>query len=259
MSVDALVAAGGIPKPDDPLYEFTQGQSKAMLDIAGQPMAQWVLNALGASQYVDNVVIVGLDESSGLKCKKPLHFIPNQGGILENIRGATRKIVEINPKAEYVLIASSDVPAVTPEMVDWIVEQTQSGDEMVFNMVERELMETRFPDSKRTFTKLKGIEVCGGDMNVVGIDTILAENSIWDRLTAVRKNPLKQAALVGFDTLLLVLLRLVDVEGAAKRVSKNLGLQGRGVLCPYPEVAMDVDKVHHLESVRKDLEAAMAK
>lgn len=252
-----MLTAGGIPKPDDPLYEFTSGQSKALLDVAGKPMAQWVLDALGASKSVDNVVVVGLDESSGLTCKKPLHFIPNQGAMLNNIIGAARKIAEINPAADNVLIASSDIPTITPEIVDWVVAQQQAGDDMVFNVVERSKMETRFPDSRRTFTKLKGMEVCGGDLNISTMDTILAEDSIWPQIAAARKNPLKQASLIGFDTLLVVLLRLADLEGAAKRASKNLGINIRAILSPHPELAMDVDKVHHLETIRRELEAAV--
>ncbi len=27
--MDAIITAGGIPKPEDPLYEYTQGKSKA--------------------------------------------------------------------------------------------------------------------------------------------------------------------------------------------------------------------------------------
>ena len=33
--MDAIVTAGGIPHPDEPLYPYTQGGSKATLDIAG--------------------------------------------------------------------------------------------------------------------------------------------------------------------------------------------------------------------------------
>ena len=252
-----MLTAGGIPKPDDPLYEFTKGQSKALLYVAGKAMAQWVLDALGASSSVDSVVVVGLDESNGLTCKKPLDFIPNQGAMLDNIIGAARKIAEINPAAHSVLIASSDIPTVTPEMVDWVVAQQQAGDDLLFNVVERSTMEARFPDSQRTFAKLKGIEVCGADMNIATMDTILAEDSIWPQIAAARKNPLKQASLIGFDTLLVVLLRLADLDGAAKRASKNLGINGRAIISPYPELAMDVDKVHHLETIRREMEATV--
>lgn len=255
MKIDAMVTAGGIPEENDPLFEFTQGKSKALLDIAGKPMAQWILDALDESKQVANIVVVGLESPSGLTSKKPLHFIPNQGGMLTNIFAAARKIKEINPKANQALIVSSDIPTISGEMVDWIIDRIEADDDLLYHAVERSIMEARFPNSNRTFTKLKGIQVCGGDLNVSSLATILAENSIWQALADSRKNPLKQASLIGFDILFSLLLRLENIEQLAARASKNLDLKTRAVLCPYPEIAMDVDKVSHLESVRKDLES----
>ncbi len=57
--MDAIVTAGGIPLPEDPLYPYTEGHSKAMLEIAGKPMIQWVLDALSASSKVENVILIG--------------------------------------------------------------------------------------------------------------------------------------------------------------------------------------------------------
>ena len=34
--MDALVVAGGIPKEGEPLYEYTQGLPKALLDVGGK-------------------------------------------------------------------------------------------------------------------------------------------------------------------------------------------------------------------------------
>lgn len=253
-----MVTAGGIPKPDDPLYEFSQGESKALIDVAGKAMAQWVLDALDGSEQVENIVVVGLDKPNGLTSSKALHFIPNTGGMLTNVLSAAQKVREVNPAAKQVVVASSDIPTITPEMVDWVIDQIEPEDELLYHAVERSLMEERFPNSQRTFTKLRGIQVCGGDLNVGALDTILKEDSIWQKIADARKNPLRQASLVGFDTLLAVLLRLENVDQVAKRASRNLGINGRGILCPYPEIAMDVDKVSHLETVRQDLEAAQA-
>ncbi len=58
MKIDAMLTAGGIPEENDPLFEFTQGQSKALLDVAGKPMAQWILDALDESKQVGNIVVV---------------------------------------------------------------------------------------------------------------------------------------------------------------------------------------------------------
>lgn len=120
--MDAIVTAGGIPQPTDPLYAYSNGSSKALIDIAGKPMIQWVLDALGDSKKVDNVIIIGLSPKSGLTCKKPLHYVSNQGRMLANIVTGVNKSLELHKKNEYVLIVSSDIPTLKGEMVDWLVK-----------------------------------------------------------------------------------------------------------------------------------------
>lgn len=252
--MDAIVTAGGVPAPDDPLYEYSLGESKAMIDVAGKPMVQWILDALSGAVEVENVVIIGIDESSGVTCNKPTRFIPSRGNMVDNIRAGTEEIVNINPDTEYVLVVSSDIPGITPEIIDWTVTTCmETQDDIYYSVVSREVMEKRFPGSKRTYTKLKGIHLSGGDMNVVSRDTVMSKQGLWDRMEAARKNPIKQAALIGFDTLFLVLFRLVDLDGAVKNASKRLKLSVRAVVSPYAEVAMDVDKPHQLEILREDL------
>jgi len=256
LKFDALLSAGGIPQPGDSLYEFSQGRSKALIEIAGKPMVQWILDALSQAEHIGNVVIVGLSEEDGLTCKKPLSYVPNQGEMLPNIRAGAKRIVELNPQAEYCVLVPSDTPAITGEMVDWVLEQVRvPDDEMLYNVVEKAVMEARFPDSRRTFTRLKDAEVCGGDVTPVALRVILSSGGTWEKLSDARKSPLKQAALVGFDTLLLLLLRQLTIENAAKRASRSLGLRARAQRCPYAEIGMDVDKAHHLEVIRQYLEA----
>ena len=120
--MDAVVIAGGIPNPEDPLYTYLKGDAKALVDIAGKPMVQWVLDALSESQRVKNVILVGLSPKNELTCKKPLHFLTNQGRMLSNIVAGINKSVELDKKSKYVLIVSSDIPALKAHRVDWLVE-----------------------------------------------------------------------------------------------------------------------------------------
>lgn len=252
--MDAIVIAGGIPKPDEPLYPYTKGASKALLDIAGKPMVQWVMDALSGAKNVEHVVLIGLEPDSQISCTKPITYIANQGSMLENILGGIKKVLQINPQATHVLVASSDIPAISAEMVDWVVQTCNQTDEDVYyNVIPREVMEKRFPGSNRSYTRLKDVEVCGGDMNVVRTMTVTQKRATWDKLVESRKNVFKQAALIGYDTLLLLVSRKVTLEGAVKRVTKRLNITGRAILCPYAEVGMDVDKPHQLEIMRADL------
>ena len=253
--MDAVVTAGGIPKQGEPLYEYTRGKSKALLDVAGKPMVQWVLEALDGAASIQRVVIIGLEPESGVTSRKTVAFLPNQGGMVENIRTGVFKILELNPEAHHVLMVSSDIPGITPEMVDWVVATAMQTDEdAYYNVIPRQDMEKVFPESKRSYTHLKDLDVCGGDMNVIRSSMVTAEEGIWNELIASRKNVFKQAAIIGYDILFLLLLRRLTIDDAVKRVARRLQITGRAIVCPYAEVGMDVDKPHQLEMLRAYLE-----
>lgn len=253
--MDAIIIAGGIPAPDEPLYEYTQGSFKALLDLAGKPMIQWILEALSDSDSVERVVVVGISEEDCVNCTQDITYIPNQGDMVENVRAGVLEVIRLNPQAVKVLMVSSDIPTITPEMVDWLIDNTQQDDlDVYYNVITREVMEARFPTSKRSFTHLNGMDVCGGDMNVMATRMVTSNDELWDKLVAARKSPLKQASLIGFDTLLLLLFRAVTLERAVELVTKRLNITGRAIVCPYAEIGMDVDKPHQLEIVRSELE-----
>ena len=257
--MDAIVIAGGVPNPDELLYPYTQGAPKALLDVAGKPMAQWVLDALEQAQTIDRVVIVGLEANCGIRCTKIVAYIESEGSILQNIRAGVKKVLEFNPTVGHVAVVSADIPGILPEHVDWVVRTAMQTDEDVYyNVITRQVMEARYPGSKRSYTRLKDVEVCGGDLNVIRAMTVTGNDELWERIIASRKNVFKQAALLGYDTLLLLLLRRVTLEGALRRVTKRVNLTGRALLCPYAEIGMDIDKPHQLELMRADLSRRLA-
>ena len=118
----AIVTAGGIPQPEDPLYAYSKGDSKALIDVAGKPMVQWVLDALNDAREVDEIIMIGLSAKSGLSSKKKMHYLSNQGRMLANIVAGVDKALELDPMTEYVMIVSSDIPSMTGDMVDWLVK-----------------------------------------------------------------------------------------------------------------------------------------
>ena len=251
--MNAVVLAGDSCGPENLLFTYTQGKPKALVDVAGKPMAQWVLDALSGAASIDEVHVVGLDVTCGLTCAKPLHFLPSQGGMLDNIKAGIQHTCHINPKACHTLIVSCDIPAITPGIVDWRVNSALEHDaDIDYVVVERKTMEKRFPGANRSYVRLKDCELCGGDMNVARI-ALLKQEQLWLQIIAARKNAFKQAALIGIDILLLLLLKRISLQDAERRVSKRLGVKGRVCISPYAEIAMDVDKPHQLELMRNDL------
>ena len=252
--MDAIVTAGGIPRPEDPLYTYSHGDSKALIDVAGKPMIQWVLDALGNAKQVDNVIIIGLSPKSGVTCKKPIHYVSNQGRMLANIVAGVNKALEINKKTKYVLVVSSDIPTLKSEMVDWLINTCmETKDDLYYGVCPRDVMEARFPGSKRTYTHLKDMDVCGADMNLTHVRMTTEHLDMWESLIGSRKSPLKQAGIIGFGTLFALFTRRLTLEDAVQRVSDRIGIKGRAIVWPYAEPCMDIDKPSQLELLREDL------
>jgi GTP:adenosylcobinamide-phosphate guanylyltransferase len=252
--MDAIVTAGGIPRPEDPLYPYSHGNSKALIDVAGKPMVQWVLDALGDARNVDNVIVVGLSPKSGVTCKKPLHFVSNQGRMLANIVAGVNKALELDKKNKYVLIASSDIPTLKSEMVDWLIDTCmETKDDLYYGICSREVMEARFPNSRRTYTRLKDMDLCGSDINIAHVRMATEHLDMWETLIGSRKSPLKQASTIGLDTFFQVLTRSITLDQLVEKVCRRLGITGRAIRWQNAEPCMDVDKPHQLELMRADL------
>jgi GTP:adenosylcobinamide-phosphate guanylyltransferase len=223
-------------------------------------MIQWVLDALSDSKKVDNVIIIGLSPKSGLTCKKPLHYLSNQGRMLANIVAGVNKSLELHKKNEHVLIVSSDIPTLKGEMVDWLVKTAmQTKDDIYYGVCPREVMEARFPASNRTYTKLSDMEVCGADVNIIHVNQVTQHLDTWEALIGNRKSPLRQAGVIGLDTLFQLWRRQFTLQALVERASERIGIKGRAIIWDHAEPCMDVDKPHQLELMRADLAAQQRK
>ncbi|MBK7450152.1 MAG: hypothetical protein IPJ47_12295 [Anaerolineales bacterium] len=68
----------------------------------------------------------------------------------------------MKPNTDHLLVCSADIPALRGSMVDWLVKTAmQTEDDLYYGECPKEVMEARYPESKRTYTKLKDIELCG--------------------------------------------------------------------------------------------------
>jgi len=134
------------------------------------------------------------------------------------------------------------------------VEKSQeTKDDLYYGICPRDVMEGRFPGSKRTYTKLKGIELCGADMHVSHVSMATEHLDMWESLIGNRKNPLKQASIIGLGIFFQVFTKSITLDDLVGKVSKRIGINGRAIQFPYAEPCMDVDKPHQLEMLREDL------
>jgi CTP:molybdopterin cytidylyltransferase MocA len=250
-SIYAIVLAGGMITENDPLYPLTGELKKSMLPVAGKPMVQWVIEAIDQSKAVSHIVVAGLEDPLWFATTKPVITAPDAGSMLTNIKNGLDIVNDSNHQEEFVLLASGDIPTITPEIVDWRVRGAITvGADINYAVVTKETMEARFPHSQRSYVRLRDMQVCGGDLNVLRT-SLVGEDKLWERIIQARKSAWRQASLLGYDLLFQLLARRISLEVAGRKVSERLGIFGVGSVSPYAELAMDIDKPAHLEVVEK--------
>ena len=254
--IPALVLAGRSLSQDDLLAEHAQGRPKALIPLAGRPMVAYVIDALARSRYVPRVTVVGLDGLPGESFPVPVDLLPDAHDLLTNAETGLRHAATACPGARGVLVSSSDVPLVTAAMVDSLVETFLHTDhDLYYCAIERSVMETRFPGSRRSYVHLREGDFAGGDISMLHPTLIMQNRELWRRLSEARKSAIQQARLIGLRTALLLLTHRLSLAGAERRVSKALHIRGRVFPCPFAEVGMDVDKPFQLHIVRAEIEA----
>jgi len=253
--MDAIVLAGGVPDEEAPLYPYTKGKPKAALEIGGKPMLQWVLDSLEKAETINRIVVVGCEDLQvDLQSTKVVSYQPDGSDMISSFKSGADAILEINPDAVEVAVVSADIPLLTPESVDWVINKSlESNEEIYYCVINQPAMENKYPESARSYTRLKDMNVCGGDVAVINLDLYTKKKDFWGKISQARKSSLRMAALIGIDILLLLVLRRLSLEDAVNRITRRLKITGKGLLCPYPEIGMDIDKPYQLELAQREL------
>ncbi len=252
--MDCIVIAGGRPAESEPLYAITKGAPKALLKFGERTMVDYVVSALRASQYIDRIVVVGLSSDEGISHHRSLITLPDQGGLISNGIAGLSWLAENQNDSEHILMCSSDIPAITTPIIDEFIEECLPFDFAVYySLVTREVMENRFPNSKRTFVKLRDIEVAGGDVFIAIPGLAQSHRQLLEDLAAGRKRAWRLARIVGPVTLLKLLIGRLTVKDIELKATNYIGHPVRVVIFPHAEIAMDVDKPHHIEILGSDI------
>jgi GTP:adenosylcobinamide-phosphate guanylyltransferase len=254
--VVAVISAGWSPSENDPLAEYTQGKSKALIPIVGKPMIAHVVDALAASHHVEHFVIVALDPTADVRFPVPVEHVPDAGDIIGNAEAGLQYALSHYPDLDAVLLCSSDLPTITAPIVDALIEECFKTDhDLYYSVIERSVMEGRFPESRRSYVHLREGDFAGGDLILIRPTIAIGQRDLWQSLAAARKHPLQQARFVGLGLFLRLVTRRLSLSDAEHRISQVLNIRGRVIPFPYAEVGMDVDKPFQLDIVRAELEA----
>lgn len=224
-------------------------QYEAEVPIAGRPMVEWVILALKEAERVDQVILVGprRSRSDGV-------IVTEAGKTLwESLASGLR---QVSPSATQVLLVTADIPLITGAIIDEFIEHCPLDADLVYPVVEKERTLSRFPETMRTYVRLAGMTVTGGNMVVANPKVLPKVEERAKVLIAHRKSPLRLARDVGLILLLKLMTGRLSLSDAERRVSQVFGITGRVLECPHPEVGVDVDKIGDFTMAERVLSAA---
>ncbi|HYG58331.1 MAG TPA: hypothetical protein VD902_09755, partial [Symbiobacteriaceae bacterium] len=141
------------------------------------------------------------------------------------------------------------------EIIDGLVALCrQKPADIYYPIVEKSIGENKYPFVKRTYVTLREGIFTGGNLFIVNPEVIESTAPKARRFLDYRKAPLKMAMLLGITFVLRYLLfRNLNLQELEAKVSQMWDLRGAVVVCPWPEVGIDVDKPSDLQLARAAL------
>lgn len=235
--IDAIVLAGG--KCPDPLRECTGEYDEALIKIGQKPMVNYVVEALTASEHIDHIVIVGPEKIKEMLPEGNLTVVLPEETPLDNLI----KGLNFVDSSKMVLVATCDIPLLTPEGVDNFLQSSNAeGVDFFYPIVPMDRVYSVFPDIKRTSVNLVEGIFTGGNLFCINPMVISRCINKVEKFIALRKSPIKLCRLLGLKFVFKFLLKRLSIPELEEKVSELLGVKGRAVITKYPEIGVDIDK-----------------
>lgn len=249
MRINAIVLCGA--PNTGPLREADPAPNEALIPIHGRPMVQYVIDGLRQSGRVGRILLVApTGQLEPYLSGADLEFVPARGHIVDNVLAAVERL----PADERVLITSSDIPLITGEIIRAWLDMCRTRDaDLYYPVVERSVADARYPGVRRTYVSLREGTFTGGNIFLVNPRTVVPCAPRVRRFLDYRKSPLKLAGLLGWTFIIRLVLHNLRLQELEAKVSEVWGLRGAVLICPYPEVGIDVDKPSDLQLARAAL------
>ncbi len=246
--VDAVVLAGS--PNNGPLKECSPARYEALIPVGSKTMVEHVVGALLKARNIGRILVIGpVKELTALVKNERVSVAHSPGGMLENI-GAGLKLLN---KEKRVLLATSDIPMLTPEAVDDFLEicGDMSGD-LYYPVLSKQDVENKFPATRRTYVRLKEGVFTGGNIFIINPAVFQKCVENGQKIISLRKSPLRLCRLLGLVFVVKFLMRTLTIREAEEKVSQLLGgIRGVVVASKHPEIGVDVDKPGDYELAEK--------
>lgn len=239
IGVTAVVLAGG---PADELSAHAPGApNKAFVAVRGVALVERTLRALRRSSSISRIIVVAPARTQGHPALTLADERRDDGPrITDSLASGLAGL----PPDQDVLISTSDLPVLTPASVDDYVMRALDADaDLTYGCVERSVHLAAYPSVPHTWAHLREGSFCGTGFVTIRPRVWPSLERFIERLGRARKNPFALARIFGFRTTLRYATRTLDIRHAEERASYVIGARVRAVISPYPEIAVNVDRV----------------
>jgi len=246
MNFDALVVAGG--KNDGALRKISDKKYESLIEIAGKPMVQHVIDAVKKVEEINDIVIVGPEELNDFTNNDYNIIIP-KGRMINNIK---RGIEALNNQ-NHILIITSDIPLVTPEIIQEFIHRCKKEKkyDLFYPIISKEINLEKYPEVERTYVHLDEGVFTGGNLVLVSPTIIQGPLDWYNRILSLRKKPLKMSKMLGFKFIIKFIFRRLSITEVETRISEIIGHDCKALILEYPEIGFDVDKPSDLKMMRE--------
>jgi CTP:molybdopterin cytidylyltransferase MocA len=239
---------------DDPVAAAAGVAAKCLTPIAGSPMVVRVVRALEQSARVNTILLCGppadaLRESTELAgmVAGGVRWLSPEATPATSAAAALAALPEDVP----VLLTTGDHALLTSDMVRHFLDQASALDgDVAVGLAPHELVQGTYPGTRRTVLKFSDGGYCGCNLFAFLSPRGRRMAHVWKQVEADRKQPIRVIGLVGWGAMALYALRLLSLEGAVRRISRQAGIAAGVVRMPFAEAAIDVDTVADLDLVR---------
>ena len=160
MGIVALVMAGG----KGSRLDFSE--EKPLITLAGIPIINYVLQALKEAKNIDNIVVAlsnNTPRTSAILSKLPLSIIKTPG--IEFVYDMAYAIKKLELKT--VLVIGSDLPLITGEIIDFIINKFNISGKSALNVVVPLKTRNKLGLSKAYVFDLNGKQVVPAGINII--------------------------------------------------------------------------------------------
>ena len=255
----SIIFAGQTER-DKILCEHEGVTKKPFLRLGNKIFIERIVEEISKCEEIGDIYVSGMSENDW-KTDLPAKLIDDQSTIF-------RKVIHIYDNhiqkkknySEIVVLYSCDGPLIKAKMISRHIQRCKDASDGDFSgifyyaIIKREVMEEKFPNSKRSYATFKEFEVCGGDLIIINVEKMRVHEKLIDDLVEKRKNVLAQLIVLNPFLILRFLLKRLSVHKFMKSINKRVFKIEKGVyavLSDDPEIAMDVDKPFQLKEVRR--------